>query len=301
MKRTYLLIAIMVISSFSCGSASMGIRHGFSYGGEIIPGRWLRNIRVPYKYEDKTGIVRVQIFFPSGYRRGANLRTLIVLHGYAQNLRDWEKNTPIETYANQHDFILVCPDMGRSMYESRFYPETTSAWNRVPGSLFIGKILLQYIRQTFNIAYERERTGIFGLSTGGRGALLVAALYNRDFGATAGLSGDYDPQSMTEDRLLTGVYGKYEENKERWKNDDNIMKLSPDLKGMPVFLSHGGKDSVVPRGQSVILAMKLKQLQRKYGGYEIIYSEKKHHSHNWRYWRSILPELMDFFNQALKK
>ncbi len=124
--------------------------------------------------------------------------------------------------------------------------------------------------------------------------------YHNQFGAVAGFSGYYDLTSMTKDRRIRAVYGKYKSNKLRWANDDNVMKLVVNLKETPIFLSHGGADYIVPRGQSLILAMRLKMLHKKEGGFDITYKEKKHSTHDWKYWRKVLPEAMDFFNKNLK-
>jgi len=121
------------------------------------------------------------------------------------------------------------------------------------------------------------------------------------FCSAAGFSGDYDPLAMTNDRLLKSVYGKFRDNKSRWENDDNIMKLAENLKGVPVFLSHGGKDYIVPKQQSMILAMRLRQLQKKDPEYVVFYKELKYSVHDWKYWRRVLPETMNFFDKYLEK
>ena len=281
-----------------------GILHArpnrFSYAGEIPPGKWLRNLKVAYS-EAKDGFRNVQIFFPSGYKKGENTRVLIALHGYGANLREWELGSTIEKLANDLNFVIVCPDMGNTVYESKFYPETTVKWAGIPGGKFVSENLINYLNNTFALAYEREKTGIFGLSTGGRGAMLLSALHTDIFGAAAGLSGDYDPLAMPRDRLLTAVYGDIKQFEERWKTDDNIINLADKLINTPVYISHGDKDSVVPKEQSWIFAIRLKQLQKKMGGFDITYFEKKYSMHDWRYWGSMLPEVMDFFNKKLKK
>ncbi len=269
------------------------------YNGKVTPGRWLRNLKVEYKGETEKKYVRMQIFFPKTYQRGESCRTLIVLHGYDGNYRDWEKNTRIEHYANEYGFVLVCPDMGKSLYESKFYPETTNKWAEIPGGKFVAEVLMEYLRDEFDLAQDRKKTGIIGLSTGARGAILLAAKYSDSFAATAGLSGDYDPTSMTKDRLLTSVYGPYKEFTERWKNDDNVMKLAENLEKTPVYLWHGAKDWVVPAGQSMIFALRLRQLQKKHGGFDVTFKKAKHKIHDWNSWNSALPDIMLFFDRKL--
>ncbi len=300
MKKIISLFLFMSLFVFSADGLLLARPNRFSYAGEILPGKWIRNLKVVYS-EEKDGFRYVQIFFPAEYKKGENTRVLIALHGYGANLREWEMNSYIEKLANELNFVIVCPDMGNTVYESRFYPETTVKWAGIPGGKFISENLINYLNNTFALAYDRDKTGIFGLSTGGRGAMLLSALHPDIFGAAAGLSGDYDPLSMPRDRLLTAVYGNSKQFEERWKTDDNIINLAEKLINTPLYISHGEKDSIVPKEQSWIFALKLKHLQKKMGGFDITYFEKKHSMHDWHYWGSMLPEVMNFFNKKLKK
>ena len=295
--RKFLLLLFIVIVA---GSLPV---YGLKYKGEIVPGRWIRNLQVEYKVDGKMHHGKIQIYFPSRYKKGEKARTLIALHGYKQRMSDWENRTPVKKFADKYNFVLVCPDMGTTLYESKYYKETTNRWAPVPGGVFISKILIKYLKKNFNLARRRDKTGIFGLSTGARGALLLAAKHNSIFSAAAGMSGDYDPVSMPHDRLLTSIYGSYQQNKKRWKDDDNILKLAGNLKRISVFLSHGGQDRVVPKKQTFILAIKLIQLKKKRGGYELVYQPKKskYYQHDWRYWSLMVPGIFKFFDKRLDK
>src|SRR5208337_1610597 len=108
----------------------------------------------------------VHIFFPKGYRPGTPARTILVLHGWRQDPGDWERNTPVAWYADKYNFVLVCPAMRTTLYESKYYPETVSKWAAMPGGEYVVKILMEYVRKNYGLATERELTGIFGISTG---------------------------------------------------------------------------------------------------------------------------------------
>ena len=272
----------------------------FLYRGHIQSGSWLKNIRVVYTAQGQNKYLMVQIYFPKNYIRGKNLRTLIGLHSYKGGLRDWEKNTAIESYADKYNFIIVCPHMGNTIYETEFFPETTRKWDGIPGGKFIVDILIPYVSRNFGISLDGRRIGIFGNSTGGRGALLLAASHPKIFGAAAGLSGDYDPLSMPNDRLLTSVYGSFKDFRARWENKDNIIKLAENLIDIPVFIAHGDKDHVVPFEQSRILAIRLLQLRKKRGGFIMEYYLKKYKFHEWGFWRMMIPQMMSFFDKHLK-
>ncbi|PKL38544.1 MAG: hypothetical protein CVV44_11730 [Spirochaetae bacterium HGW-Spirochaetae-1] len=271
----------------------------FTYTGDIHSGKWMRDLKVPYTYGGKDYTGSLQIYFPRAYKKGERLRTLIVLHGYKGAMRDWETNTAIEKLADEYNFILVCPNMGATLYESAFYPETKVKWGAMPGGEYVSEVLVNFLRNTFALATNKKLTGIMGNSTGARGALLMASKHPDIFGAAAGFSGDYDPLSMTRDRLTASVYGDYKEFKDRWENDDNIMKLAVNLEDIPVFLAHGAKDYIVPKEQSMLLAMKLKQLQKQKGKYSVVYKEVHYGVHDWRFWKKILPDGMEFLANNL--
>lgn len=270
------------------------------FASRIKPGNWLKSLKVGYQVKQVRKSVHIQIYFPKNYENGQALRTLIALHGYNGSSSDWESNTSIESQADKYKFIIVCPSMGKTLYESTFFPETTQKWGGMPGGRWIAEILIPYLRENFGIAETRAKTGIFGLSTGARGAILLSARHTEIFGAAAGFSGDYDSMSMTRDRLLTSVYGPYYKFKERWKKTDNIIDLAVNLKNTPVLLGHGEKDYKIPFEQSGILAIRLLQLRKKQGGYVIKYFRKKYGQHNWSFWRYMLPHSMEFFNEHLK-
>jgi S-formylglutathione hydrolase FrmB len=292
-------ILFLIVLSLSCATTASGGDNR----PEIEPGSWLRNVKVDYKADKTAYYGIVQIYFPKNYNRDAASRTLIVLHGYRQKPEDWETRTPIAEHANRYGLVLVCPAMTTTLYESRYYPETASRWAPVPGGEFISAILIGFLQKNFNLARERESTGIFGISTGARGALLLAAQHPKLFGAAAGLSGDYDSVSMKNDRLLVSMYGPYDGNCDRWENEVNILKLAESLRKTPVFLAHGTLDSIVPPPQTALLAGLLHKLAAEKGGYELVVEQEKSNGsgHDWTYWGRLVPDVLMFFDQKLKK
>ena len=292
-------ISFLILLTLSCATTVSGS----SIHPDIQPGTWLRNVKVDYEVDKVAYYGIVQIYFPKNYTADPAFRTLIVLHGYRQKPGDWETGTPIAEYADRYGLVLVCPAMTTTLYESKYYPETVNKWAPIPGGEYVSKVLMGFLQKNFNLARERERTGIFGISTGARGALLLAAQYQKIFGAAAGLSGDYDSVSIKNDRLLISVYGPYDGNQDRWENEVNVLKLAENLKKTPVFLGHGTRDTIVPPPQTKMLAERLKELAVEKGGYELMVDQEKSSGsgHDWTYWGSLIPDVLMFFDQKLKK
>jgi S-formylglutathione hydrolase FrmB len=191
--------------------------------------------------------------------------------------------------------------MKRSIYETTYYDETTNKWSGMPGGQYFGEILISYLQKTFALAYDRNKTGIMGIGTGGRGAILMAATYPQYFSAAAGLSGDYSPEDMPHNRLLRSVYGEYRRFPERWKNDDNPLNMAENLKDVRVFLAHGGRDRRVSPTQTQIMLIRLNMLYRSDTiNHRPIVQNFPSLTHDWIFWRTVLPHAMAFFNEGLE-
>lgn len=278
------------------------IKKDFKYTGEITPGKWLRDVTVPISYNGETSSAKIQIYFPKDYVKGKNFRTLIALPQYDDNMRDWEEGSlTLESQANRYRFVIVCPAMGKTIYETSYYPETTNKWSIVPGGRYVVEVLIPFLAENFGLAADKESTGIMGVVMGAHGAILIAATWPERFGAAAGISGFYDPTIMQNSRMIESVYGSYRKFQERWENDDNPLKMAERLAGVPVYIHHGGKMDAFQEGQSRIMAIKLKQLENKSSSYSITYSESKTGQYGWLYWRVQVPEVLAFFDTKLKE
>ncbi len=292
-----MLFGLCALVALSCATAPKGP----DYGARMLPGTWIEDIAVESVFEGASMTVPVRVYLPKGYDAKKPVRTLIGLHAHGGTNRDWSRHPAIVQFADKYDIALVFPAMGTTLYESRYYPETTNKWNPMPGGRWMGEVLVPFLRARLGLARERIRTGIFGNATGARGAVLMACRYPAVFGATAGMSGDYDAISMIEDRLFTSVYGDMNKFRQRWENDDNVIKLAANLKGTPVFLTHGEKDRTVPYEQSNILAIRILQLKKELGDYRVEYYLRYYRFHDWGLWAGMIPAMMGFFDKTLAK
>lgn len=287
MKRTFivqvLLFIILTINSI--------------YAIDFKPGSWVI-VNVP-ALENSTKTVPVKLYIPKDYSK--NSRTIIALHDYDGSMNSWQNNTNIAYYANMYNMVIVCPNMPKTVYESQFFDETTVKWNEMPAALWIGTILIPYLKNTVGLKIDKNSLGVCGFSIGARGALRIGEMYSDTVGAIACLSGYYDMLAHVKNNMFVAVYGRYNDNPQRWAAIDNAIDDAKNLKNVAVFLAHGNKDSRVPMEQSFMLAVKLKQLQKEQkSGYNFTFVEKKYKMHDWNFCQSVLPEMMAFFNENLK-
>jgi len=119
----------------------------------------------------------VRVYLPAGLNPSAahtvRAPLVVALHGWNGKAEDWDR-PEITGIADRFGLILACPSMGRTVYESRFYPETRARWGPMPGAVFLTDVLLPFLRTRLPVRHDRSGTAIIGVSTGGRGAVVAA-------------------------------------------------------------------------------------------------------------------------------
>ena len=113
------------------------------------------------------------------YQRPA--KTLILLHGFNGDCDDWQQHTPVAEWSMQYNLAIVMPTGGVSFFLDR---EATGH----KYATFIGVDLVNYLRETYGLAMNKEDTFIGGNSMGGFGAMHAALMFPETFGAAMGLS-----------------------------------------------------------------------------------------------------------------
>lgn len=262
-----------------------------------------RNIQIRGSIKSEDRILKdngfLSVYKPVGYDNKKNYPCLIVLPGWAGKCSEYENNTQIVKLANQYGFILVMVEMNTTIYESKYYPETASKWSsgEIPGGRWINEVILPFLKDKRYYKIDSSKIGILGISTGGRGAVLLCQKYN-DFVACASLSGTFDLFTLDDNsgeyKIHFNVYGSREEFKERWEIDNSSNpELLKKLKYKKIFLVHGAKDNAVPVEQSRSFSKLCKQK-----GIKCDYKEDKDFGHGWGLWSKYLPQVFDFFKAS---
>jgi len=248
--------------------------------------------------EDETllsGRGEIWVYIPQP--QGEALPLIIGLPGWNDDAIKWETRCRISEYADQNQMAVVLINMGKSVYESEFYNSTKSEakWCgsdcTIPGSIWVAEVILPYLQENYPISHSRQKTAIFGLSTGGQGAVLVAQKYPF-FNAAVAMSGTFNNMSLALDggeyQIHENIYGRRDVHPERWEKDDSIL-LVDQLKEVAVMLIHGGQDNAVPFVQSEELAQ---TMQEKNFNVQLIIDYDL--GHQWELWEKYLPTGIDF-------
>ncbi len=126
------------------------------------------------------------------YGKGKKYPVLWLLHGTYGGYSDWIRKSNIETYACEHDCIVVMPGVGNSEYNS--WPAFTLGYD---GCRYVIDELMPLVYNWLPASDKREDNFIAGLSMGGRGTMQFAVTFPEKFAAAAVLSSmprNYDAQ-----------------------------------------------------------------------------------------------------------
>jgi S-formylglutathione hydrolase FrmB len=267
---------------------------------KVQPNQIVVNDVVEPKYKDtlitvSIGNLKCDLAFPdSGTIYKGNI---LLLQGYNFPKEDWCKNAPqLCKEAARRGYVMIMPDMGRSVYADTFFTETAPIYKKYPLRRDLCDALFPYLRKNFNLLFEEQSNYVLGLSSGARGAALVVLEEPKLFSAAGLLSGDYDQTGIPKDIIMNLYYGKYENHKLRWAEIDNIITVIDDWK-TPVYIGHGTLDAVVPHAQSKQLNDSLKTRLKKD---DLIFNEPVM-GHDYKYWGSESLPVLDFFGRHPKK
>jgi S-formylglutathione hydrolase FrmB len=236
---------------------------------------------------------RVLTYVPAACSLAHRCPLVLCLHGWDDRPESFRDQTDIAPLADRHGFVLAMPEMGKSVYEAAYYPETQTRWGLLPGARWVGEVVLPQMRAKLPVLGDRAHTAILGFSTGGRGAIVVSARYP-EFAAAASLSGTYDLEilapSTGEYRIHAAVFGERRTFLHRWTEEDaNTPSNLEALKRVALFIGHGARDPAVPLSQARDFEQAL--LDSEHPSYRVVIDSAAGHS--FAYWNSALPAALE--------
>ncbi len=263
-------------------------------GAPIPAGGSLVTLKVPERTESTGGAaaaIPVDIFTPSC--AGALRGDVLVLPGWNHSRTRWQKETRIMNLARERRFRLVFPEMGKTNYETAYFPETILKWAATPGGAWVRDMLIPALQKN-GLLTNGGKNYLVGYSTGGRGVLLVSLQNPGLFTAGASLSGDCDQTLLPDEPLYTEQYGPYKQFRERWTRVDNPM-TDIAVWRMPLYLGHGKKDTVCPWSQTQVF---YDAVRTTHPNLRILLHLEETAAHDFAYWNSELPAVFDFFQSV---
>jgi pimeloyl-ACP methyl ester carboxylesterase len=273
-----------------CGSESGGNGNGvdsLAGNGRFGPGGCqLLSGRNTIKIDN----IEVEIWVPEVEPRA----DILLLPGWNFTRNDWCEKTLLCRKALHEGYRLIMPEMGKSIYASRYYPETRADWRTYPTGTWLADTLIPDLQKKYCLFQENGENYVIGLSTGGRGVAMIDLLVPGLFKSGAAFSGDYDQTLMKGDNLMRGFYGDYEQFPERWEGEDNPAFRVKEI-NIPLYLSHGKKDQMVPWQQTEHF---YKLMRKAHPDLQLTLSLPEESGHDFAFWGNEVDNALAFFEKV---
>lgn len=210
--------------------------------------------------------------------------TLLLLPGWNFPIDHWADSTKLLEIAEERQFNVIMPEMGKSIYSRQIYDVTHADYRNEKTLKWLTEILIPRIQEYDQLQSEQYVLCV-GISTGARGAVALKLERNDIIDDVLALSGDYSTMKFPQDNLYKRYFGNLEGNKILWQMED-LTSSTKNIDGR-ITLYHGKRDEVVPYGHSVLLYDSL--LKKKVDCSLLI---KEDFGHDYRFWNNAIG---DFF------
>ncbi len=262
----------------------------------------------------------------SSFSSESGRKLLLLLPGWNYSDTQWCTRTQVCVEALKRGYDLMFVEMGKSVYMDSLYPEMRKDYRLHPTRAWLWDSVLQPLQMrgyftNKGIPETPIKTGngsvlhrdlrlpiptyVMGLSTGGRGAMLLALEHPEAFRGVASLSGDYDPTLTRNDNLMINCMGKFEDFPSRWKGSNNISNRIGSLQ-IPCYVAHGESDKVVSVNQAKSLFAAYQQAIKKKGaagnGQAIgpLKLSITAGAHDYQFWGEQGLQALEFFEKQSK-
>jgi S-formylglutathione hydrolase FrmB len=242
-----------------------------------------------YQYVKKTVPVKINY-------ADSSKASILVLPGWNLKATEWCEKTKLCEQAKKQGFDLIFVEMQRSVYLKEYYPQTRADYSAYPTrSWLMDTVILPLIKA--QVIDNTNPVFVLGLSTGGRGAAILALEYPAVFSGAASLSGDFNPILQKDDALMINSLGPYSKFPDLWNGDNNISKRAKEFI-VPLYIGHGQQDKICPLIQSTDF---VKVLKTTNPALRVVSHFPATYGHTYTYWDSEVDAVLNFFKSINRK
>lgn len=234
--------------------------------------------------------IKCVVITPDSYKqKEKRFPVVYLLHGFSGNYSNWIKKVPaIKQYADQYQFIIVCPDAAFSSWyfdspiDSSFKYETFTATE-----------LPAFIDANYKTNAQRNQRAITGLSMGGHGGLYLGWRHADFFGAAGSMSG-----ALVIDVIKNGYHvekrlGDTLQNKQYWETYSFMHEMEkPAKQPLAIIMDCGTEDFIVEMSRKVHEKMLKLKIPHDY--------IERPGKHDWAYWSTAIKYQLLFFSEYFK-
>lgn len=246
-------------------------------------------IAFPYRNRDVELIVRKP-------KNDSTTGTVILLHGWNHHPLRWCNETTLCDSLLSRGFCVLMPNFGKTTYQEDHYPETRKDYLDYPDRLWMRDTFFRQLSQIPGLLDSTKTNFIAGISTGGRGAALLGLDFQEYFSGIILLSSDFDQSLLPNDPIYNGHYGSFSSFPERWLGNDNIQNRFQEFK-IPLFIAHGKSDKICDSRHSEIFY----QTIIDYDNHPKISTYFDKGGHNYAFWETCTPKIMEFISFLMRK
>ena len=224
---------------------------------------------------------------------------LYLLHGAGDDQTGWVQFGEVRRIADEAirtgkatPMVIIMPDAdtGRRGY----YNTVRNTWRYED---FFFDELMPFVESKYRIKAQKRYRAVAGLSMGGGGSFIYA-LHRPDlFSSACPLSAYVGALTLEAGKWLLNDEEKTIPDSElqEYFNTNNALHLinngnTDDIKSVRWFIDCGDDDFLYEGNSLVHIAMMKKEIPHEY--------RVRDGAHNWTYWRSSLPEVLDFVSQG---
>ena len=209
---------------------------------------------------------------------------LYLLHGATGDYKNWIEKVPaIQSYANRHDLIIVCPDGG---FTSWYFDSPIDKNMRY--ETYLSEELITSIDKTYNTIAEKSGRAITGLSMGGHGAFYLAFRHQDTWGAAGSMSGGVDIRPFPNNWDIKKRLGTYSQNKNIWEENTVINMLHLIDSDIKLIIDCGYDDFFFEDNRRLHDNLLERNIKHEY--------IERPGVHNWDYWGNAIQYQILYFN-----
>jgi enterochelin esterase-like enzyme len=261
-------------------------------------GKVLDNLSVPSKLLKSER--KFAIYLPPDYATSErSYPVLYLLHGAGDNHTGWVQFGEVLNITDKAiregqatPMIIVMPDAdtGRRGY----FNDVKGDWAYED---FFFQELMPFVEKKYRIKTEKRFRAIAGLSMGGGGSFMYALHHPELFSSACPLSASTGPITVEDARknLIKNNPAIQDSVVEQYYNRHSALALidkMPDTQKKAVrwYIDCGDDDFLFEGNSLVHIALRKKEIPHEF--------RIRDGAHNWTYWRTSLPEVLEFISQG---
>lgn len=240
------------------------------------------------------------VYLPPDYEKSErSYPVLYLLHGAGDDQTGWVQFGEVLNIADKAinegkatPMVIIMPDANTG---TRGYENNAAGTWRYEDFFF--EELMPFVEKKYRIKTEKRYRAISGLSMGGYGTFTYAIHHPELFSSACPLSAATGPASLPEVtvRLKRGNPNMADSTIEKFFKRQSVVML---VNNMPDSVKRSvrwyidcGDDDFLYEGNSLVhIAMRKKEIPHEF--------RIRDGAHNWTYWRTSLPDVLQFVSQA---